>query len=292
MGPRPFRYELAASVEDAVERLRRGGAGAKALAGGQSLVPMMNLRLIEPDLIVDLNALPLDYIRQVNGQLALGALVRYHMLEEREEVRAYCPLLSEAATFIGNARVRSLGTVGGSLAHADPAAELPMASLALDAEFTLHGPEGRRTLPAAAFFRGVFETALEPAEILTEVRVPIRGPREGWAVEEFSLRAGDFAIVAVAVRLRLGPDGCIELARISLGGVGPAPLRIPEAEDALVGTVPDPDRIERVGRLVAEGIRPESDVHASASYRRHLAYVLVRRGLRKAASRALGEDAA
>jgi carbon-monoxide dehydrogenase medium subunit len=292
VGPRPFRYEAAASVEDAVERLRRGGAGAKALAGGQSLVPMMNLRLIEPDLIVDLNALPLDYIHQVNGHVVLGALVRHHMLEEREEVRTYCPLLSEAATFIGNVRVRSLGTLGGSLAHADPAAELPMASLALDAEFTLQGPEGRRTLPATAFFRGVFETALEPAEILTEVRVPIRGPREGWAVEEFSLRAGDFAIVAAAVRLRLGPDGRVELARIALGGVGPAPLRVPQAEDALVGTAPDPDRIERVGQLVAEDIQPESDVHASASYRRHLSYVLVRRGLRKAASRALGEDAA
>lgn len=291
MGPRPFRYEVAASVEDAVERLRRGGAGAKALAGGQSLVPMMNLRLVEPEVIVDLNALPLDYIHQVDGHLVLGALVRHHMLEEREEVRTGCPLLSEAAALIGNVRVRSLGTLGGSLAHADPAAELPMASLALDAELTVQGPRGKRTIPAAAFFRGAFETALEPAEILTEVRVPICGPREGWAVEEFSLRAGDFAIAAAAVRLRFGPDGRVELARIALGGVGPAPLRVLEAEDALVGTAPNPDRIEHAARLVAEHIQPESDVHASAAYRRHLACVLVRRGLRKATSRALGEDA-
>ncbi len=292
MGPRPFCYEVATSVEDAIQRLRRGGAGAKALAGGQSLVPMMNLRLVEPEVVVDLNSLPLDYVRNVDGHLVLGALVRHHMLEEWEEIRTYCPLLSEAAALIGNVRVRSLGTLGGSLAHADPAAELPMASLALDAEFTLQGPDGERTVPAAAFFRGAFETALEPAEILTGVRVPVRGPREGWAVEEFSLRAGDFAVVAVAVRLRLGPDGRAELSRIALGGVGLTPLRVPGAEDTLLGHAPDPDRIERAARLVAERIQPESDLHASAAYRRHLASILVCRGLRKAAARALGEDAA
>jgi len=291
VGPRPFRYEVATSVEDAAWRLRRGGAGAKALAGGQSLVPMMNLRLIDPDVIVDLNALPLDYIRQLDRHLVLGALVRHHTLEEGAEVRALCPLLSEAAAFIGNVRVRTLGTFGGSLAHADPAAELPMASLALDAELTLQGPDGTRTLPASAFFRGICETALEPAEILTEVRVPVLGPREGWAVEEFSLRGGDFAITAAAVRLRLGPDGRIELARIALGGVGSTPLRVPQAEDILAGVTPDPDRIDRAARLVAQCIQPESDIHASAAYRRHLAYVLVRRALRKAGSRALPEEA-
>ncbi len=285
-GPRPFRYERATSVADAVERLRRGGSRAKALAGGQSLVPLMNLRLVEPELIVDLNDLPLTYTRRENGVLVLGALVRHHVLEESEEIRAFCPLLSEAAGWIGNVRVRSLGTLGGSLAHADPAGELPMASLALDAELISEGPEGRRCLRANEFFQGYLTTALGPAEVLTEVRVPVRGAREGWAVEEFALRHGDFAVVAVAARVQLDKEGRIAEARLALAGVGPTPLRARGAEDALVGANLTAERVETAARRVAEEIEPESDVHASAAYRRQLAYVLTRRALSRAVVRA------
>lgn len=286
MGPRPFRYERATSVAEAVERLRRGGPGAKVLAGGQSLVPMMNLRLVEPERVVDINDLPLAHLRREDGVLVLGALVRHHTLEESEDVRALCPLLSEAAAWVGNVRVRSLGTLGGSLAHADPAAELPMASLALDAELVLEGPEGRRTVQASAFFRGSLATALEPAELVTEVRVPVREHGEGWAVEEFALRYGDFALVAAAVRVRLDRDGRIAHARVALAGVGATPVRARGAEDRLTGELPDPDRVEGAARAAAEGVEPESDPHASAGYRRHLTYVLTRRALERALNRA------
>lgn len=286
MGPRPFRYERATSTADAVERLRRGGPGAKVLAGGQSLVPMMNLRLLEPELLVDINDLPLAYLRREHGALVLGALVRHHTLEESQEVRALCPLLSEAAALIGNVRVRSLGTLGGSLAHADPAAELPMACLALDSELTLEGPEGRRVVPAAEFFHGSLATALEPAELLTEVRVPVRAQGEGWAVEEFSLRHGDFALVAAAARVRLDREGKVDRVSLALAGVGAAPVRARGAEEELTGATPEAGRVEAAVRRAAEEIQPESDVHASASYRRHLTYVLARRALERALERA------
>lgn len=287
MGPRPFRYEAATSIEDAIEHLRRSGAGAKILAGGQSLVPMMNLRLIEPEIIVDINALDLSHIHRTDRGLILGALVRHHVLEEDKEVRALCPLLSEAASLIGNLRIRNLGTLGGSLAHGDPAAELPMASLALDAEFLIRGPSGSRVVRANEFFVGTLQTALEPAEILVEVRVPVKFDREGWAVEEFARRSGDFAIVASAIRLTLDGDGRIEMTRISLAGVGPTPVCVPEAEDLLLGRPPDPEHLDAAARTAAERVCPDSDIYASSTYRRHLVRVLVLRGLRRAVSRAL-----
>lgn len=286
MGPRPFRYERVANLAEAVERLRRGGPGAKVLAGGQSLVPMMNLRLVEPSVVVDINDLPLAGLRREDGALVLGALTRHHTLEESQEVRALCPLLSEAAGLIGNVRVRSLGTLGGSLAHADPAAELPMACLALEAELVLEGPEGRRTLRAEEFFQGYLHTALGPAELVTDVRVPVRGPGEGWAVEELALRHGDFALVAAAARVRVDRDGRVAHACLALGGVGPTPVRIRESEDLLVGQVANPERVAAAARVAAEKVRPESDVHASAGYRRHLARVLSQRALARALDRA------
>jgi CO/xanthine dehydrogenase FAD-binding subunit len=247
---------------------------------------MMNLRLLEPDVVVDINDLPLDYQRREGGVFVLGALTRHHVLEESEEVRTLCPLLSEAAVLIGNIRVRSLGTLGGSLAHADPAAELPMACVALGAELVLEGPEGRRTLRAEEFFRGYLESALGPAELVTEVRVPLRGPGEGWAVEEFALRHGDFALVAAAARVQVEHDGRVTRARLALGGVGPTPVRIREAEDLLEGHVADLERVVAAARVAAERVQPESDVHASAGYRRHLARVLSRRALARALDRA------
>ncbi|MDR5682746.1 MAG: xanthine dehydrogenase family protein subunit M [Armatimonadota bacterium] len=286
MGPRPFRYERATSVADVIDCLRRGGANARVLAGGQSLVPLMNLRLVEPELLVDINDLPLAHLRRENDAMVLGALVRHQTLEESEEVRALCPLLSEAAGLVGNVRVRALGTLGGSLAHADPAAELPMVSLALDAQLVTEGPTGSRTLRSEEFFRGYLTTALEPAELLTEVRVAVRQPREGWAVEEFALRQGDFAVVAAAARVQLNDEGRVDVVRLALAGVGPTPVRAQGAEDQLVGAPANPRRVEAASRRAAADIQPESDVHASAAYRRHLTYVLARRALTRALARA------
>lgn len=283
VGPLPFAYEVPATVDEAIALLLRHGDGAKLLAGGQSLVPMMNLRVVRPEVIVDINRLELERVQHEDGHLLLGALTRHCVLETDRSIVETCPLLSEAAARIGNVRVRTLGTLGGSLAHADPAAELPMAALALDAELSLQGPEGTRWVAAGVFFRGIFETVLGRDQILTSVRVPVRRPREGWAVEEFVRRAGDYAIVAVAVRLRLDGEERVELARISLAGVGPTPLRAGAAEHCLVGRRPDPEVLRSAAEQVSDAIAPESDLHASAAYRRHLAVVLTRRALARAA---------
>lgn len=273
-------------MEEVLALLRAHGAEARPLAGGQSLVPLLSYRLVRPRLVVDLRHLGLDTLELVNGRLRLGALVRYHQLEEAPSVRRHCPVLAEAAALVGNLRVRALGTVGGSLAHADPAAELPMVMTALDAQLTLASTEGLRTVSAADFFRGPLTTALRPDELLVaaEVGVP---PAMGWAVEELSRRAGDFALVAVTAGLALDPHGRVEEARLAFAGVADRAVRARAAEDALRGQPPTPDRLATAARLAADALAPPSDAFASGAYRRLLAGVLARRALARAAARAL-----
>jgi len=285
----PFEYVAVGTVEEAVGLLAEHREEAKVLAGGQSLVPLLNYRLARPQLIVDINRLPLDGIQVTDGRLRLGALTRHATLEESPEIARHCPVLAEAAGLIGNVRVRTLGTLGGSLAHADPAAELPMVMMALDASLTLVGPQGRRMLPAREFFRGQLTTALGQDELLAEVELPVTR-RIGHAVEEFARREGDFAIVAVTALVGLDRRGRVEDARLAFAGVGPVPVRVPAAEDLLRGQEPAAERLAAAAKAARDTLDPESDAFVSAAYRRHLAGVLTKRALGRAVARA-GEAA-
>jgi len=279
----PFEYVAPDTLEEALALLRAHGAEAKVLAGGQSLVPLLNYRLARPRLVVDITGLPLAHVRAEDGWLRVGGLARHHALEEFAEIARACPLLPEVARLIGNVRVRSLGTVGGSLAHADPAAELPLAMVALDARLTLASASGRRTVAARDFFTGYLSTALGADELLTEIAVPVtRGM--GWAVEEFARRAGDFAVVAVAAGVSLDRRGRVDDARVAFAGVADRPVRATAAEDALRGQEPSADRLARVAEIARDGLDPQSDAFVSGAYRRLLAGVLARRALARAVS--------
>jgi carbon-monoxide dehydrogenase medium subunit len=282
-----FEYVAPATIGRALEVLAEHRDDAKVLAGGQSLVPLLNYRLARPRVVVDINALPLDGVSVAGDRLRLGALTRHATLEESAELARLCPLLREAAALIGNVRVRTLGTLGGSLVHADPAAELPMAMVALDARFDVAGHGGGRTIAARDFFTGYLGTALAPDELLVEVEVPATRDT-GWAVEEMSRRAGDFAIVAVAALVRLDARGRVDDARLAVGGVGPTPARIAEAEDLLLGAEPTPERLDEAADAARQALSPESDAFVSGAYRRHLAGVLARRALTRAIGRAMG----
>ncbi len=282
----PFEYAAPASVDEALTLLARHGADAKVLAGGQSLVPLLNYRLARPRFVLDVNDLPLDDIRAVGGRLRLGALVRHATLAASPVVARECPLLTEAAALIGNVRVRSLGTVGGSLAHADPAAELPLAMIALDARLELRSALGQRTVDAREFFSGSLTTALQPDELLTSIDVPAT-PGAGTAVEEFSRRPGDFALVAVATIVTFDRQGRVDDARVAIGGVDGVPRRIAAAEAALRGEAPVSDRIARAAEAVRTQVTPQSDAFASGAYRALLAGVLTKRALTRAVARAL-----
>jgi CO/xanthine dehydrogenase FAD-binding subunit len=273
----PFDYEAPATLEDALALLAEHRDEAKVLAGGQSLVPILNYRLAKPRVVVDINDLPLAAIRVADGRLSLGALVRHHHLEESADIARHCPLLKEAAALIGNVRVRTLGTVGGSLAHADPAAELPLVMVALDARVNVRSARGHRTLAAPA---------LAADELITDVDLPVLGDA-GYALEEFARRAGDFALVAALAVVRVGARGRIERARLAFGGVGPTPRRITAAEDSLLGQEPSEEQLARAAAVAADALDPQDDPFASAAYRRLLARVLARRALARAVARAL-----
>ncbi len=281
----PFEYHAPASLEEAIALLARHGERAKPLAGGQSLVPLLTLRLARPEVVVDLNDIEeLRVVRRDGDDVFIGALVRHRALERGEGVLAACPLLQEAAALIGNVRVRALGTIGGSLAHADPAAELPAVALALDGVLVVRGAAGDRVVPAREFFVGALTTALHPGELIVGIRLPALGPGVGYAVTEFTRRAGDFAIVAAVAVVEVRPTGEIVRIRAALAGVGPTPLRLPGVEAALVGERPDPRLLRRAVEGVAREIDPEGDAHASAAYRRHLTRVLTARAIERAAA--------
>jgi CO/xanthine dehydrogenase FAD-binding subunit len=287
MKPAPFEYVDARSLDEAVALLARHGDEARPLAGGQSLVPLMNMRLARPRVVVDLNRVEsLAYIRDPNGELAIGAMTRQAVAEQSPRVAGRWPLLVEALELAGHRAIRNRGTIGGSLAHADPAAELPAAVLALDGRLTLAGPRGPRTVEARAFFRGALTTAKAPDEVLTEVALPPTTPRTGACFLEVARRHGDFALVAVAAVATLDASGTCTRARLAFAGVGSTPLRAERAEALLLGRRGDAALFAEAARVVSEGLEPDSDLHASADYRREVAGALARRALACAWERA------
>jgi CO/xanthine dehydrogenase FAD-binding subunit len=292
MKPPRFDYVLPRGVEEALSVLAQHGERAKVLAGGQSLVPLLNFRLVRPAYLVDLNDIAgLGGIRVADGRLCIGAMTRQRAVETSALVRERCPLLAEAMPQIGHTQIRNRGTIGGSLAHADPAAELPAVVAALGGELVLQSARGRRVLTPEQFFVGYLTTAAEPDELLVEVLLPVAPPRTGSAFLEVSRRHGDFALVGVAVTLTVDEAGICTAGAIALTGVGPTPVVAREAARALVGVRPAPAAFEEAGRRVAAGVEPDGDLHASSEYRQHLAGVLTRRALARAAERAGGRGA-
>ncbi|MBI3328199.1 MAG: xanthine dehydrogenase family protein subunit M [Nitrospinae bacterium] len=292
MKPPPFEYYRATTVEEAIARLSQYGPDAKVLAGGQSLVPMLKFRLARPSVLVDLNWVrDLAYVREANGSVAFGAMARLAGLES-DQARSLCPILAEAAPHIGHPAIRHRGTVCGSLAHADPAAELPMLALALDAKLVATGPNGARVIPARDFFIAILTTSLGPSEILTEAQFPVLRPESGWGFSELSRRPGDFALVAAAATLDVGAAGTITQARIAIGAVADRAIRCPEAEATLLGQMGGRASFEAAAVLASAPLEPPSDVHASSGYRRHLARVLVERVLTQAWQRVRSTRAA
>ena len=287
MRPAPFEYFAPRTVEDALDLLARHGGDAKLLAGGQSLVPMMNMRLVRPGVVVDLNRVAaLGGVREDARGLRLGALVRQHALERDARIAAAAPLLAEAAPLIGHLQTRARGTVGGSLVHADPAAELPACMIALDAVFHLRSARAQRASRAQDFFRGLLATALEPDELLAEIEVP--GPpasRTGHGFAEVARRHGDFALAGACTVLALDAAGVCRHARLVIFGVGDGP-HLARTTAALVGERPSAARLAEVGRAAAGEIDARGDLHATAEYRRRVAAGLAARALGSAAARA------
>ena len=294
MKPAPFRYARAADLAEAIALLAAAPADSRLLAGGQSLVPMLNMRLVRPAVLVDLNG-----VRELAGitptaarGLRIGAMTRHAELVASAAVRERAPLLAEAARHVGHAAIRNQGTLGGSVAHADPAAELPAALVALDARLQATGPRGSRTIAAGDFFRGLLATALAPDEVLTAIEVPPQGP--GWGFIEIARRPGDFALAGVAVVVGAGcpltlpsppRGGEGQSIRIVGFGIGDRPVRLYGAERVLAGAPLDGGRAARAGAAAGPDCDPPSDVHGSADYRRHLATVLTERALRQARAR-------
>jgi carbon-monoxide dehydrogenase medium subunit len=278
MIPARFDYEVAESPAHAVELLG-SREDAKLLAGGHSLIPLLRLRFSRPSLLVDVGRIAeLSYVRDAGEWLAIGALTRYKALQDDPLIQEHCPIVSHTAAQIGDPQVRHRGTIGGSLAHCDPASDFPAVVLALDAELVIAGPDGERTVPAAEFFRGVFESALTPAELLTEIRVPKLGAWTGWSYRKFTRRAQDWATVGVAALVRRD-NGSVGDVRVALTNMDATPVRATTTEDALLAGEEDP------ARHVAEGTSPPSDTSASAEFRAHLAHVVGRRAIEEAMQR-------
>ena len=272
MIPPSFTYTRATSVDEALSLAAQHGEDAKFLAGGQSLLPLMKLRFAAPAVLIDLGRVTeLSYIRDAGGSVAIGAMTRHHDVATSELLRSDIPLLAAVAEAVGDPQIRHRGTIGGSVAHADAAADLPGALLALGATFTVRGASGSRSVPAAQFFKGIFETALEPGELLTEIQVPKPAEPAAWSFQKFNKRSIDFAMVGVAVQGN----------SVALINMGTTPLRASAVENALAGGASIADAAQHA----AEGTSAGTDIHASKAYREHLARVLVKRGLDEAASR-------
>ncbi|GAC1315786.1 MAG: xanthine dehydrogenase family protein subunit M [Chloroflexota bacterium] len=287
MKPAPFEYIAPRTLDEAVTALSQGGEDAKLLAGGQSLVPLLNFRLARPTLLVDLNRVSeLAFINERADGVAIGAMTRQATLERDASLARAYPLLAEALGWVGHRAIRSRGTFGGSLAHADPAAELPAVAVCLDAQITVRGPNRQRVVRADDFFQGYLTTALNPDEILVDTWLPAPTPATGQAWTEFARRHGDFALVGVGVSLTMADKDHVASARIVLTGVGGRPFRAREAETLLVGGTLD-ERIGAAADAVRSAIDPDSDIHATKEYRAHLAAVLTERAIRTAQQRAL-----
>lgn len=285
-----FDYHAPPTVESAVALLQRfdsEGLDAKVLAGGQSLMPMLNMRIARPQALVDLGRISaLDYIRAEGEEIAIGAMTSKRAAEDSALIRERQPLFHAATRLIGHRAVRNRGTVGGSFAHADPAAEYPAVALAQDLQLKAQGPGGTRLIPASEFFVTFMTTSLEAAEVLTEVRLPAMKPGTGWSIKEFSRRAGDLALAGAVATLRKAGGLCQD-TRICAFGVSATAIRFPAAEDAMNGKAPTAENIRRAASLAAAAVEdPIGDIHASPEYRRHLVGVFVARCLAEAATRA------
>jgi carbon-monoxide dehydrogenase medium subunit len=286
MKPAAFEYVVADSVEMAVAALADAGGEARIIAGGQSLVPMLNFRLLRPAILVDINRIPdLGFVHEDRDVIRVGALTRHHQLETSPVIARHLPVLSEAMTHVAHLAIRNRGTIGGSLAHADPAAELPMMAMLLDAELKIVSAKGPRTVAARDFFREALSVDLAGDEIMTEIVLPKLTPGAGWGFAEVSRRSGDFALAAVAATLTL-EGGAIAQARIAITGVAPTARRVPDAEAMLAGTMLDQGADDAVIAAVRAAAEPQTDLHASSDYRRHLVGVLAGRALASAWRRA------
>ena len=287
MKPPLFEYHDPGSVDEALALLAEHGDEAKVLAGGQSLVPLLNFRLARPERLVDVNGLnELAYLRTDDGVLRIGALTRHAALERSKEAAARVPLLGEAVALVGHVQIRNRGTVGGSVAHADPAAELPVAFSALDARYRVRSTRGERVVGSDEMFITHLTTSLEPDELLTEIEVPVPPARTGFAFVEFARRHGDFALGGAAVLVTLDDAGVCTRARIALLAAAPTPVRARETEEWLTGLRLDPPAMGEAAARAVAGIHPTSDIHGGTEYRRALVEALVRRALAQATERA------
>jgi carbon-monoxide dehydrogenase medium subunit len=279
----PVEYEAPTTVAEAVGLLAEHLDEASVLAGGQSLIPLLAMRLARPAVLIDINRVDeLHGVSAADGWITVGAMTREYVAEESGAIGDAVPLLAAALPLIGHEAIRSRGTIGGSLAHADPAAELPAVARALDAEFVVRGPSGERVVPAAEWFEGYLTTSRRPDELLTEVRFPTAGPGTGTSFQEVARRHGDFAIVGLAASLTLS-QGAISDARLAFAGMSDVPVRAADAEDLLIGETPSAELFEEAARRATGDLDPPADLHGSSDYRKKVAAALVRRGLREAA---------
>ena len=282
----PVEYEAPETVTEAVDLLAEQQDEASVLAGGQSLIPLLALRLARPAVLIDINGIDeLSGVSAADGWTAIGAMTREYMAEESELVAGTVPLLAAALPFIGHEAIRSRGTIGGSLAHSDPAGELPAVARALDAELVVRSKSGERVVPAAEWFEGYFMTARRPDELLVQVRFPTAEPGTGVSFGEVARRHGDFAIVGLAASLTLA-DGAITNARLALSGVSDVPVRATAAEDLLMGEMPSTGLFDEAARRATDDVNPPADLNGSSDYRKSVAAALVRRGLQAAADNA------
>jgi carbon-monoxide dehydrogenase medium subunit len=289
MFPAAFDYIAPASLDEAVSLLSQHGDDAKVLAGGQSLIPLLKLRFAAPVILVDIGRVDgLEGIRRENGHVRIGARTRHREVENATELRGTLDVLLDAAPLISDPLIRNMGTVGGSICHADPAGDWGAVMLAVGAEFVVRSSSGERVLPAAGFFQGPFTTGLRADEIMTEIRVPVAKGRSGGTYLKLERKIGDFASVAAAVHVVLGEDGRVTAAGIGLCAVAAQSTKATAAEAALVGQIPADDVIAEVARLAAQAAEPKADIRGSAEYKRDVARVFVQRGLRTAIDRAQG----
>jgi carbon-monoxide dehydrogenase medium subunit len=287
MIPAAFDYEAPNTIEDALKLLAQDPDGAKVLAGGHSLIPAMKLRLAQPALLVDIAHIKgLSYIREEGDRILIGATTTHYQIESSGLLKSVCPLLPECAASIGDVQVRNKGTIGGSLAHSDPAGDWPAAAIALNADLTVIGPAGERTIKADDFFVDLLTTALQPGEILSEIGISKPQGHYGQAYQKVRHPASGFAVVGIAVNLKLAANGSCESAGIGVTGVGPKAYRPVAVETALGGNVLDEQTIANAASLVCDGIDPNSDLYASGEYRCHLAQVHARRAIQVALARA------
>ena len=282
-----FEYTVATSLGEAVNLLQKHGGRAKIVAGGHSLIPMMKLRLAAPEFLIDIGRIPeLSYVNKENGKIRVGALTTHYVIETSDAVARGCHALADAAGLIGDVQVRNKGTIGGSLSHADPAADYPASILALDATIVALGPKGERQIPASKFFVDMLTTALEPNEIVREIQIPLRSGRTGSAYLKMAQKASGFAICGAAAVVELDGSGRLSNVGIGITGVGNHAFRATETEKALKGQKPTPDLLKKACESAGKGVIALDDIHASANYRLDLARVFSRRALEAAIERA------